>query len=220
MSTASARATFDHLVIAAASLAEGTAWVEDRLGVPSGGGGVHAFMGTHNALWRLGDAYIEVIAIDPAAPGPDRPRWLSLDAPETKARIAARPRLITWQIRPNRPLDDAVAAMAARGIDTGPPLDAARDDLVWRLTVRGDGALALGGLFPVMIEWRAGDRLPPQRLPETPLALERIEIAGAPGSLAPALADLGADGLAHIGEAGEPALRAHLDTPRGPVVLD
>ena len=58
-------AAIDHLVIAAETLAEGVAWVEDRLGIACSGGGAHPAMGTHNRLIRLGDLYLEVIAIEP-----------------------------------------------------------------------------------------------------------------------------------------------------------
>ena len=76
----------DHLVVAAASLEQGAAWCEATLGVVPGPGGVHATMGTHNRLLRIAteafpDAYLEIIAIDPAAPAPGRPRWFGLDDP-------------------------------------------------------------------------------------------------------------------------------------------
>ena len=59
--------TLDHIVIAAQSLDEGRAWAEAKLGVPPAGGGHHAAMGTHNALWGMGACYLEVIAVDPAS---------------------------------------------------------------------------------------------------------------------------------------------------------
>ena len=58
----------DHIVVAAASLAEGRDWVEGLLGVAAAGGGRHETMGTHNALWGLGESYLEVIAVDPPLP--------------------------------------------------------------------------------------------------------------------------------------------------------
>ena len=78
----------DHLVVAAASLAEGCAWVEARLGVASPGGGRHANMGTHNALWSLGGSYIEVIAVEPGGTRPERPRWFGLDDPRVDRRCS------------------------------------------------------------------------------------------------------------------------------------
>ncbi|MEM6489612.1 MAG: VOC family protein, partial [Pseudomonadota bacterium] len=98
---APAPARFDHLVIGAADLARGVAAIQTRLGVAPGGYGAHAAMGTHNALWRLDaapaadgapvPAYLEVIAIDPAAPAPGRPRWFGLDDPAVAASLAGGP---------------------------------------------------------------------------------------------------------------------------------
>jgi hypothetical protein len=87
----------DHLVLAARDLDQGAAWLEDRLGVPLADGGRHTRMGTCNRLLGLGEGlYLELIAIDPQAPPPGRPRWFGLDRPEDLP--ADRPRL-TWVAR-------------------------------------------------------------------------------------------------------------------------
>ena len=65
----------DHLVVVARTLDEGAAWVESRLGAALAEGGKHELMATHNRLLSLGPAaYLEVMAIDPEAPPPARPR--------------------------------------------------------------------------------------------------------------------------------------------------
>src|SRR4051812_23817798 len=90
----------DHLVLAAADLAQGVSFVADRLGVRAPAGGRHAVMGTHNALVRLGrDVYLEIIAIDPEAPAPARARWFGLDEPRMRRRLAEQPRIVTWVAR-------------------------------------------------------------------------------------------------------------------------
>ena len=91
------RLVFDHLVIAAASLRQGVGWVEGKLGVAVPAGGSHPRMGTHNHLTALGrDSFLEVIAVDPAAEPPARPRWFALDDPARRTSLEARPRLLTW----------------------------------------------------------------------------------------------------------------------------
>ena len=70
------RCELDHLVIGAATLAEGVAWLEDRLGVTVPAGGKHPLMGTHNRLMQLGHGtFLEIIAIDPDAASPGRRRF-------------------------------------------------------------------------------------------------------------------------------------------------
>src|SRR3954469_7122628 len=72
----------DHITVAARSLAQGLAYLRDALGVDLPYGGAHPRMATHNHLLRLGPAlFLELIAIDPTAPPPARPRWFQLDDP-------------------------------------------------------------------------------------------------------------------------------------------
>ena len=56
----------DHLVVAAATLAEGVAWCERTLGVTPGPGGRHPLFGTHNRLLKIESeafalAYLDII---------------------------------------------------------------------------------------------------------------------------------------------------------------
>ena len=57
--------TLDHLAVAAVTLLDGVAAVEEALGVSLAGGGEHPLMGTHNRLIGLDDVYLEVISINP-----------------------------------------------------------------------------------------------------------------------------------------------------------
>lgn len=147
------RSELDHLVIAAASLEAGVAWVEQRLGVKPVPGGRHVAMGTHNALLRLGPrCYLEVIAIDPDGEAPARPRWFSLDEPDMQARLAAAPALITWVVRTT-----SLAGACARVPDLGEIIPMTRDAYRWKISVPERGALAWGGILPTAIQWEAGD---------------------------------------------------------------
>ncbi len=166
----------DHIVIAAASLAEGRDWVEARLGVAAAGGGRHAAMGTHNALWGLGESYLEVIAVDPACARPERARWFGFDDGEVQARLAQGPCLLTWAVSTNDIGADLAALRAP--VPCHPPEDFARDDLRWQVVLPEGAALPLGGAWPLTIRWTHGLH-PARRLPDRGLRLERFEIAGA-----------------------------------------
>lgn len=200
----------DHLVVAAADLASGEAFLRERLGTPLHPGGKHASMGTHNGLLRLSaHSHLELIAIDPSAPPPARARWFGLDDPEVQARISRRPRLLHW---------------VARGHDpTGEVLTMGRDGLEWRITVPADGRLPGDGLVPSLIEWLGAEH-PAARLPDSGLALMKLEgFHPRPEEIHAALAALRLD--RHIAiypaEAGDtPSLVAYIRTPGGLCELD
>jgi len=165
------RIQLDHIVVAAADLAEGRAWMEARLGVAAQGGGRHAQMGTHNALWGLGDSYLEVIAIDPEAEAPKRPRWFGLDDSEVQARLAEGPALLSWAVA----VDDLAALDPPVPCD--PPTAFSRDDLTWQVLLPKGCGLPLDGAWPLTIQWTSGLH-PAKRLPDRGLSLEQLEIAG------------------------------------------
>ena len=114
----------DHLAVAGETLAEAVAHVEDALGVEMAAGGVHVEMGTHNRLLSLGPGmYLEAIAVDPAARGPDRPRWFDLD------RFQGRPRLCELDRPHLGPCRDARrGAGGARRADPAQPRPLRLDD--------------------------------------------------------------------------------------------
>jgi len=86
----------DHLTVTAPSLEIGAAFVHDVLGVSPQAGGEHPHMGTHNLLLRLGDTlFLEVIAPNPYAPAPTRPRWFGLDTLDS----SSPPLLSAWVVR-------------------------------------------------------------------------------------------------------------------------
>lgn len=199
---------FDHIAVAAGTLAEGVSMVEAALGVPLAGGGDHALMGTHNRLLGLGDLYLEVIAVNPAAPPPGRPRWFDLD------HFAGPPRLTNWVAR----CDDLDTALAAAPPGTGRPLALARGAYRWQMAVPDDGRLPFDGAFPALIHWQ-GDLHPAAALPDHGLRLTRLTLThpDAP-ALRQALGPLAHDPRIAVA-LGPAGLSARIDTPQGPRLL-
>jgi hypothetical protein len=210
----------DHLVVAARTLEEGARWLEARMGVPTVAGGRHAAMGTHNRLLALGEgAYLEIIAIDPEAPAPGRPRWFGLDSPAMARRLAAGPALVHWVAR----TDDLDGARAAEPVLVGEILALSRGDYRWRIGVPADGALPAAGAFPTLIQWE-GDRHPAAALPASGCRLERLTVRTPRArDLARRLAALGASDAAAVcfeaGDGSGTGLSAILLSPRGVVIL-
>jgi hypothetical protein len=87
-------AELDHVTVMAASLVRGINYVSEVLGATVPQGGKHPLMGTHNALAQLGDEkFLEILAIDPEAERPKRPRWFCLDMPDVQEALTASRRI-------------------------------------------------------------------------------------------------------------------------------
>ncbi len=208
-------AVSDHLVVAAATLDQGCDWIEEKLGVRPLPGGQHVAMGTHNALLSLGARfYLEVIAIDPTLPAPQRPRWFDLDEPSLRASLAERPRLVTWVAR-----TADIAAAARRTPELGAILPMTRGAWSWRITVPADGHRPSQGLIPTLLQWD-GSAHPADRLPESGCRL--VALAGEHPDPAPVRATIAALGLSDaikVTYAKSPRLAAMIRTPRGTATL-
>lgn len=210
----------DHLVVLAATLEAGTQHVAEALGLEPAGGGRHPGMGTHNRLLNLwGGQYLEVIALDPQAAAPARPRWFGLDRAALQTRLAGGPFLAHWVARVARPRQLA-RWQAQYPQRIAPVLPMSRGDFSWCVTVPDDGALPGDGLLPTLIQWDNGLH-PSARLPEPQAALRSLRGFHAE---APALqAELDWLGAQHLltldATLVEPSLVAEFDTPQGIRVL-
>ncbi len=192
----------DHFAIAANTLAEATAHVEEALGVPLQPGGEHAVFGTHNRLLGLADGlYLEAIAIDPEATPERQPRWFDLDRFEGAARIT------NWICRSS----DLDRTLAALPVDAGAPVSLTRGDLSWQMAVPKSGILPYDNIFPALIQWQGPHPAP--RLTQQGCSLRRLVVSHPE---AQALAELlPLDDARVVFEPGPAALRAEIDTPHG-----
>ena len=202
----------DHLVLGAHTLEQGAAFIETLLGAHPQPGGAHVAMGTHNLLLRLGArAYLEVIAIDPAAPGPGWPRWFGLDTEHTRRQLRDAPRLLTWVVR----TQDIENAVRNCPLPLGTIHRMTRGAFSWRITIPDDGAPQRGGLVPTVIQW-GGDAHPAEKLAERGCELMRLEgFHPAPGSVAPSLAALGLERTITLADADAIQLIAAIRGPHG-----
>lgn len=204
----------DHLTVTAPTLACGADFVQRALGVLPQKGGEHPRMGTHNLLLRLGEnMFLEVIASDPQAMPPCRPRWFALDSVQPDSA----PRLATWVARTN----DIGAALAASAEPLGAIEPMSRGLLNWLITIPVDGGLPLNGIAPALIEWQA-EAHPATKLEDHGLSLAKLELFHPePMRIERLLHSLGLAGVVAVSSAAQraPYLLAHINTAQGLRVL-
>lgn len=205
----------DHIVITASSLAEGEKYIYQTLGVMPQIGGTHPRMGTHNSLLRLGEAmYLEVVAVNPDSPPPNRPRWFELDQLDPNAP----PRLATWVARTNHIRD----AVEVSQLPLGSIEAMSRGELNWLITIPEDGKLPAQGIAPTLIQWPVGPH-PASSLQDLGCSLIRLEgYHPKAQEIADMLKSLGFEGAYSITPllpGKQPYLVAHIQTPSGVIRL-
>ena len=200
------RSLLDHIIVTAASLQEGVDYVLRELGVAPQAGGEHVLMGTHNCLLKLGERlFLEVIAANPGAPHPGRPRWFQLDEPDS----VRAPRLATWVAR-----CDYIHALAPASL--GKIETMSRGNFRWLITVPEDGKLPLQGVAPTLIQWLSESH-PADTLKDLGCSLVRFEgFHPRPESVTSMLRSIGFDGEFAVSRGETPYLVAHVQTPAGP----
>jgi 5'-nucleotidase (lipoprotein e(P4) family) len=201
----------DHVILGAADLDAGMAWLEARTGVRPILGGQHPGRGTRNALLALGGRrYLELLAPDPTqGPGPLTSELMKL----------ATPKLVGWALAATD-----MESVAAHGRSAGIPLEGpnagsrARPDgrlLEWRALASGE---LEGASVPFFIEWSAASVHPsadsPQGCRLVSLEVQRPDSA----RLRELLSALGS--AVSVTQAATEGLSLRLDTPKGIVTLD
>ncbi|WP_298241621.1 VOC family protein [uncultured Bradyrhizobium sp.] len=204
----------DHITVVAPNLAEGVLHVRNCLDLDVPFGQRHAYMGTHNHLLQLGDTvYLEIVALDPDAAAPGRPRWFGLDdQKQVRSDWDEGRRLRGWVAR-----TDMIDAIIARHGDLfGAKVPLPTSDPAFDFAIPNDGSLPLDGAAPSIIDRRGkprsmaaiadlGARLKSFTLehPE-PAALETLYRA------------LTIDRPPDIVQGPKPRYRARIETPGGP----
>ena len=208
--------SLDHLVLAAATLADGVDYIAEITGVAPQPGGKHVAMGTHNVLVRLGErVFLEIIAIDPDGIQPARPRWFGLDNIALQAELTERPRLIHWVARTT----DIERVVARCPIPLGSVHTMTRGHFRWRITIPDDGTAPGNGIVPTLIQWDVPEH-PADALPRSNVSIAGIAAAHPdPAAIRAALAALGLEGVLPITYDRDARLAAMLHTPRGIVTL-
>jgi len=222
-------------VVAARSLAEGTAWCEATLGITPQAGGEHEQFGTHNRLFKIATprypmAYFEIIAINPDASAQNRranKRWFDLDDDGLQASIAQQPALIHFVVS-TTDIQFASNTWTAQGLDVGSVVHANRRTgkgiLNWQITVRDDGQRLFDGTLPTLIQWGEPDATEPMRMhPSTSLPRSGVGLLNVTVSHPATDILTSAYKAVHLKDiemsSGEANISAHLQTPKGLVVL-
>ena len=168
-------------------------------------------MGTHNLLLPLGDAvFLEVIAINPTATKPQRPRWFELD----RLPSNGKPFLGCWVAR----TDDIHSSLADAPEHLGVAERMSRGTLEWLISIPKDGSLPLGGTAPALIQWPT-DIHPSKSMQNKGCRLMQLELLHPEPQRLKAL--IGSLRFAKssieltVSEATTPGLVAHIDTPLG-----
>ena len=208
--------TVDHLIIGSYFIQDGVDYVYEKLGVLPESGGQHVNMGTHNRLLKLGESiYLEIIAINPDSPNPDRHRWFSMD----KLQPDMKPKLITWVVRTN----NIHSAVGKAKLKHGRIESMQRGSYNWLITIPDDGEMPLQGVAPTIIQWE-GTQHPTQILSKSDFSLIRIEgFHPHANEINDSLANIGFNGAfkaKSINESVNPFLAAFIKSPKGIVKLE
>jgi hypothetical protein len=200
--------SIDHITVTAPTLAAGAEFVRKALGVVPQAGGEHPRMGTHNLLLKLGDTlFLEVIAPNPNAPAPGRPRWFALD----RLGPDSPPSLSNWVAR----TDDIHASVSACSEALGNIEAMSRGSLDWLITIPADGALPLHGIAPALIQWSAPTH-PAAGLEDRGLSLVKLELFHPePERIARLLRSIDLVAPLTVSAGQAPHLVAHINTPQG-----
>lgn len=203
----------DHLTVVAPTLAEGVSHVRACLDLDVPFGQRHTYMGTYNHLLQLGGmAYLEIIAVDPEAPGPGRPRWFGLDdSMAVRAAWEEGRRLRAWVARAN----GLGHALKGREAIFGGPAVFTTASGSFGFSLRDEGGLPLDGAAPCLID-RQGKPRSMAGIPDLGARLESFTLEHPePDAILALYRDLGVEDPPRVAQGPEPRYRARIATPAG-----
>lgn len=198
----------DHITVTAPTLEAGAELVSQVLGMRPQKGGEHPQMGTHNLLLRLGNSvYLEVIASDPAAESPKRPRWFALD----EMKRDTPPRLKTWVVR----TEDICSTLKSCSEPLGEIEPMSRGETHWLITIPKDGSLPVEEGAPALIQWQVKLH-PATQLKDYGLSLSKLQIFHPePERLSNFLSSINLEGPVEVLNGNKTKIVAHINTPQG-----
>ena len=201
---------FDHFAIATENLEQTVSNLEKKFKYPFSSGGEHKVFGTHNRLFRLGDVYLEVIAINPFATASQQPRWFDLDNFNGKSRI------ITWIAS----TENILELLPNIWNNPGVIKKLSRDNLEWDFTVPKSGIMPMGGAAPALINW-GNTKHPALSMVDHGCRLERF-LVNTPFAedLKSILKNILFDQRIEVNFSRNISFEAHISTPNGKVVLE
>jgi Glyoxalase-like domain len=203
----------DHLTMVAPTLAEGVAHVRTCLDLDVPFGQRHGYMGTYNHLLQLGDTvYLEIVALDPIADGPGRPRWFGLDdQKKVRADWEEGRRLRGWVAR----ADDIDRVLSGRGDLLGAKVALPPAEPSFFFTIPDDGSLPLDGAVPSIID-RRGKPRSMASMADLGARLRSFTLAHPdPGSVSVLYRELEIDRPPVVVQGNAPRYRAQIETPSG-----
>jgi hypothetical protein len=206
--------SLDHITIIAPALAEGIDHVRACLDIDVPFGTKHPEMGTHNHRLRLGETvYLEIIAVDPDAPRPSRPRWFGLDDTSAVRRHWQNgERLRAWVAR----TDDIDAVLAAHGDLLGETMRIGQRS---QFSVLGDGRLPRDGVLPCVID-RAGQSPPSVTMVDLGARLRELVLEHpSPAEITALYGNLGIKGAPRVQEGPRIRFVATIETAQGLRIL-
>lgn len=199
----------DHITITAPTLEAGEALVKSTLGVTPQKGGEHPKMSTHNLLLRLGDSvFLEVIASNPKANKPDRPRWFALDKVDKNSPAELK----TWVVR----TENIHSTLDASSESVGKIEPMSRGETNWLITIPEDGSLPVNEGAPALIEWKT-EQHPATNLIDYGLSLIELQAHNPEAERIEKLLDsINFVGNTRVIKSKQSRLVAFINTPDGP----